>query len=67
MYGSGLPGSIHHGYAESDNILSFLTDMITLGDLKACKLTPVFLNTFTNVEKYLDYEQRDPVTMSKVC
>ena len=32
---------------------------ITLSDLKACKMTPVFFNTFINVEKYLDYEQRD--------
>lgn len=34
---------------------------ITLSDLKSCKLTPVFFNTFVNVEKYLDYEQRDPM------
>ena len=27
-----------------------------------CKLTPVFFNTFVNVEKYLDYEQRDPMS-----
>ena len=40
--------------------------MITLSDLKSCKLTPFFYNTFINVEKYLEYEQRDPVTTSKV-
>lgn len=33
---------------------------ITLGDLKRCKLTPVFFDTFFNLEKYLDHEQRDP-------
>ncbi len=34
---------------------------ITLQDLKSCKMTPVFFNTFVNVDKYLDYEQRDPL------
>ena len=29
-------------------------------------MTPVFFNTFVNVEKYLEYEQRDPVTTAKV-
>lgn len=24
-------------------------------------MTPVFFNTFVNIEKYLEYEQRDPV------
>ncbi|XP_074657277.1 serine/threonine-protein phosphatase 2A regulatory subunit B'' subunit alpha-like [Tubulanus polymorphus] len=33
---------------------------ITLSDLKACKLTPIFFDTFFNLEKYLDHEQRDP-------
>ncbi|XP_069365871.1 serine/threonine-protein phosphatase 2A regulatory subunit B'' subunit delta isoform X2 [Maniola hyperantus] len=33
---------------------------ITLGDLKKCKLTPIFFDTFFNLEKYLDHEQRDP-------
>lgn len=38
---------------------------ISLSDLKACKMTPVFFNTFVNVDKYLDYEQRDPVALVK--
>ncbi|CAI8003435.1 Serine/threonine-protein phosphatase 2A regulatory subunit B'' subunit beta, partial [Geodia barretti] len=42
-----------------------LKNCISLGDLKACKLTPAFLNTFINVEKYLEFEQRDPVTMAR--
>ena len=42
------------------------TGKITLRELKASKLTPVFLNTFVNVEKYLEYEQRDPVAATKV-
>ncbi|KPU79330.1 uncharacterized protein Dana_GF17626, isoform C [Drosophila ananassae] len=35
-------------------------DCITLGDLKKCKMTHVFFDTFFNLEKYLDHEQRDP-------
>ncbi|KAH8291942.1 hypothetical protein KR054_002394 [Drosophila jambulina] len=35
-------------------------DCITLGDLKRCKMTHVFFDTFFNLEKYLDHEQRDP-------
>ena len=37
---------------------------ITLKDLKACRMTPVFFNTFINIEKYLEYEQRDPVAQA---
>jgi len=33
---------------------------ISLNDLKRCRLTPVFFDTFFNLEKYLDHEQRDP-------
>lgn len=33
---------------------------ITLSDLKRCKMTPIFFDTFFNLEKYLDHEQRDP-------
>ncbi|GBP18567.1 hypothetical protein EVAR_13028_1 [Eumeta japonica] len=33
---------------------------IALSDLKKCKLTPIFFDTFFNLEKYLDHEQRDP-------
>ncbi|XP_042724178.1 serine/threonine-protein phosphatase 2A regulatory subunit B'' subunit beta isoform X1 [Lagopus leucura] len=32
---------------------------ITLHDLKRCKLTNVFFDTFFNIEKYLDHEQKD--------
>lgn len=34
--------------------------LITLGDLKRCKMTPIFFDTFFNLEKYLEHEQRDP-------
>ena len=33
---------------------------ISLCDLKKCKMTPIFFDTFFNLEKYLDHEQRDP-------
>ena len=33
---------------------------IRLKDLKQCKMTNVFFDTFINLEKYLEYEQRDP-------
>lgn len=35
-------------------------DKISLSDLKNCKMTPIFFDTFFNLEKYLDHEQRDP-------
>ncbi|XP_061647361.1 serine/threonine-protein phosphatase 2A regulatory subunit B'' subunit beta isoform X2 [Phyllopteryx taeniolatus] len=36
---------------------------ITLRDLKRCKLSHVFFDTFFNLEKYLDHEQRDPFSV----
>uniref|UniRef100_A0A8B9CJS0 EF-hand domain-containing protein n=1 Tax=Anser brachyrhynchus TaxID=132585 RepID=A0A8B9CJS0_9AVES len=36
---------------------------ITLHDLKRCKLTNVFFDTFFNTEKYLDREERDQFSM----
>ncbi|KAG7487385.1 hypothetical protein MATL_G00022700 [Megalops atlanticus] len=38
---------------------------ITLGDLKRCRMAHVFYDTFFNLEKYLDHEQRDPFTVQK--
>ncbi|TSL16057.1 Serine/threonine-protein phosphatase 2A regulatory subunit B'' subunit beta [Bagarius yarrelli] len=38
---------------------------ITLRDLKKCKLAHIFFDTFFNIEKYLDHEQRDPFMMAK--
>jgi serine/threonine-protein phosphatase 2A regulatory subunit B'' len=35
-------------------------DSITLSDLKKCKLSPIFFDTFFNLEKYLEHEQKDP-------
>uniref|UniRef100_A0A672R1U9 Serine/threonine-protein phosphatase 2A regulatory subunit B'' subunit beta-like n=1 Tax=Sinocyclocheilus grahami TaxID=75366 RepID=A0A672R1U9_SINGR len=38
---------------------------ITLRDLKRCKLSHIFFDTFFNVEKYLDHEQRDPLLAAR--
>jgi len=35
-------------------------NMISLSDLRTCPMTPIFFDTFFNLEKYLDHEQRDP-------
>jgi len=43
-----------------DMIRPATKNQITLKDLKRCKMTPVFFDTFFNLEKYLDHEQRDP-------
>lgn len=44
----------------------FFTGKITLHDLKRCKLTNVFFDTFFNIEKYLDHEQKDQFSMLRV-
>uniref|UniRef100_A0A4X2L9D8 EF-hand domain-containing protein n=1 Tax=Vombatus ursinus TaxID=29139 RepID=A0A4X2L9D8_VOMUR len=36
---------------------------ITLHDLKKCKLANVFFDTFFNIEKYLDHEQKDQISV----
>ncbi|XP_060063900.1 serine/threonine-protein phosphatase 2A regulatory subunit B'' subunit beta-like isoform X3 [Ylistrum balloti] len=33
---------------------------ITLADLKNCKMTNIFFDTFFNLDKFLEHEQRDP-------
>lgn len=33
---------------------------ISLRDLRRCRMTPIFFDTFFNLEKYLEHEQRDP-------
>ncbi|XP_020643109.3 serine/threonine-protein phosphatase 2A regulatory subunit B'' subunit alpha isoform X1 [Pogona vitticeps] len=38
---------------------------VTLRDLKKCKMAHIFYNTFFNLEKYLDNEQRDPFAVQK--
>ncbi|KAM9343631.1 LOW QUALITY PROTEIN: serine/threonine-protein phosphatase 2A regulatory subunit B'' subunit beta [Pholidichthys leucotaenia] len=36
---------------------------IILRDLKRCKMSHIFFDTFFNIEKYLDHEQRDPFSV----
>ncbi|XP_069010406.1 serine/threonine-protein phosphatase 2A regulatory subunit B'' subunit beta isoform X1 [Embiotoca jacksoni] len=36
---------------------------VTLRDLKRCKLSHIFFDTFFNIEKYLDHEQKDPFSV----
>lgn len=36
---------------------------ITLRDLKRCKMSHIFFDTFFNIEKYLDHEQKDPFSV----
>lgn len=43
-----------------------LTGKITLRDLKRCRMAHIFYDTFFNLEKYLDHEQRDPFAVQKV-
>ncbi|CRK96948.1 CLUMA_CG010317, isoform A [Clunio marinus] len=43
-----------------DMIKPIKRDCITLTDLKRCKMTPIFFDTFFNLEKYMEHEQRDP-------
>ncbi|XP_066922120.1 serine/threonine-protein phosphatase 2A regulatory subunit B'' subunit beta-like [Clytia hemisphaerica] len=38
---------------------------VTLRDLKKCKLAPVFFDTFFNLEKWLEHEQKDPFQASR--
>ncbi|VDM31571.1 unnamed protein product [Hydatigera taeniaeformis] len=43
-----------------DMVRPVLPDKIRLSDLKKCNLCPVFFDTFFNLPKYLQHEQRDP-------
>lgn len=43
-----------------DMIKPMKKDCITLTDLKRCKMTPIFFDTFFNLEKYMEHEQKDP-------
>lgn len=44
----------------------FISGKITLSDLKRCRMAHIFFDTFFNLEKYLDHEQRDPFAVQKV-
>ena len=40
-------------------------NVISLQDMKRCRMTPIFFDTFFNLEKYLDHEQRDPFASNR--
>lgn len=48
-----------------DMIHPKIPDKISLADLKTCKMTTIFFDTFFNLEKYLDHEQRDPFASAR--
>ncbi|XP_051761401.1 serine/threonine-protein phosphatase 2A regulatory subunit B'' subunit beta isoform X2 [Ctenopharyngodon idella] len=48
-----------------DMVKPEITGKITLRDLKRCKLSHIFFDTFFNIEKYLDHEQRDPLLAAR--
>ncbi len=39
---------------------------ISLRDLKRCKMTNIFFDTFMNLDKFLENEQRDPFANMRV-
>ena len=39
---------------------------VTLADLKNCKMTNIFFDTFFNLDKFLEHEQRDPFANVRV-
>ena len=43
-----------------DMIMPSERTRLSLSDLRRCRMTPIFFDTFFNLEKYLDHEQRDP-------
>ena len=49
-----------------DMIKPRFNNKITLADLKSCRLCHIFFDTFINLPKYLDHEQRDPFNNLKV-
>ncbi|XP_071837984.1 serine/threonine-protein phosphatase 2A regulatory subunit B'' subunit beta-like isoform X2 [Apostichopus japonicus] len=40
-------------------------DKISLCDLKSCKLAYIFFDTFINMDKFLEHEQRDPFASTR--
>ncbi|XP_076435906.1 serine/threonine-protein phosphatase 2A regulatory subunit B'' subunit delta-like isoform X3 [Babylonia areolata] len=40
-------------------------ERITLGDLKNCRMANIFFDTFFNLDKFLEHEQRDPFASAR--
>ena len=49
-----------------DMVKPSCSEHVTLKDLKNCKMAHVFFDTFFNIEKYLEHEQKDPFAPQKV-
>jgi len=49
-----------------DMVKPACSEHVTLKDLKHCKMAHVFFDTFFNIEKYLEHEQKDPFAPQKV-
>ena len=49
-----------------DMICPLQPDSVSLRDLKRCQMSPIFFDTFFNLDKYLDREQKDPFSNLKV-
>jgi serine/threonine-protein phosphatase 2A regulatory subunit B'' len=43
-----------------------LEERITLSDLKNCRMANIFFDTFFNLDKFIDHEQRDPFANARV-
>lgn len=56
----------HWFCARIKHMNAFAPGKITLSDLKRCRMAHIFFDTFFNLEKYLDHEQRDPFAVQKV-
>ena len=54
------PIKLNIAFQMLDMIIPDDTNRISMRDLKGCRMTPIFFDTFFNLEKYLDHEQRDP-------
>lgn len=56
---------VTYNFQMLDMIHPAVPGKISLSDLKRCKMTAIFFDTFFNVEKYLDHEQRDPFASAR--
>ena len=54
------PIKLNLAFQMLDMIIPEDPNRISMRDLKGCRMTPIFFDTFFNLEKYLDHEQRDP-------
>ena len=49
-----------------DLVKPSIPHQVTLRDIKRCKLAPQFFDTFFNLERWLEHEQKDPFQSSRV-